>query len=98
MCDVAPLDVADVLFDQPYLWRKHVVYESSPRSGFITLGNKLYRIPEVVPPLVIYLTIAKQHSKIVSQTRRFIFLRNHSQGKKNTMSTTLKQGSPAWLQ
>ena len=26
VCDVAPLNVADVLLGQPYLWRQHDVY------------------------------------------------------------------------
>ena len=77
LCDVAPLDVADVLLGQPYLWRRHGVYESRPRAVIITLGNNLYRIPEVVPPPVISLTTAKKRNKIVSQTRKFIFLTTH---------------------
>ena len=72
--DVAPLDVADVLLGQPYFWRRHAVYESRPHAVIITLGNNLYRIPEVVPPPTISLTTAKQCSKIVSQTRKFIFI------------------------
>jgi hypothetical protein len=28
LCDVAPLDVCDVLLGQPYMWKCHVVYES----------------------------------------------------------------------
>ena len=74
------------------------MYESRPRAVIITLGNNLYRIPEVAPPPVISLTTTKKRSKIVSQTRKFIFLTTHSQGKKNIVATTLKQGSLAWLQ
>ena len=58
----------------------------------------MYRIPEVVLPPAISLTIAKQRSKIVSQTRKFIFLTTRSQGKKNIVATTLKQGSTTRLQ
>ena len=97
MCDVAPLDVANLLLGQPYLWRRHDVYESRTRVVIITLGNNLYRIPEVVAPLVISLTTAKKRSKIVSQTRKFIFLTNHSQGKRNIVATTLKQDYPTRL-
>jgi len=50
LCDVTPLDVCDVLLGQPYLWRRHVVYESRPRAIIISLDNSLYRIPEVAPP------------------------------------------------
>jgi hypothetical protein len=28
LCDVSPLEVYDVLFSQPYMWRHHVVYDS----------------------------------------------------------------------
>ena len=28
LCDVAPIDVSDVLLGQPYLWKRHAVYES----------------------------------------------------------------------
>ena len=74
------------------------MYESRPRAIIITFRNKLYRIPEVVPPPIISLTTAKQRSKIVSQTRKFIFLTTRSQGNKNIVATTSKQGSPAQLQ
>jgi hypothetical protein len=42
LCDVAPLEVCNVLLGQPYLWKHHVVYESRPRSVIITLNKKLY--------------------------------------------------------
>jgi hypothetical protein len=45
VCDVAPLDVYDVVLGQPYIWKRHVVYESRPRSVIITLGGQIYRIP-----------------------------------------------------
>jgi hypothetical protein len=28
LCDVAPLDVCDVLLGQPYMWKHHAIYES----------------------------------------------------------------------
>ena len=49
MCDVTPLEFCDVILGQPYMWKLHVVYESRPRSIIITLGKKLYRIPETLP-------------------------------------------------
>jgi hypothetical protein len=55
LCGVSPLEVCNVLLVQPYLWKCHVVYESRPRSVIITLNKKLYRIPEAVPPSVIFL-------------------------------------------
>ena len=66
------------------------MYDSRPHVVIITLGNNLYRIPEVVLPLVISLTIAKQHSKIVSQTRKSFFLTTRSQGKKKIVAIASK--------
>jgi hypothetical protein len=68
LCDISPLEVCDVLLGQPYLWKRHVVYESRPHSVIITLGRQLYRIPEVAPPTAISLISAKQCSKVISQT------------------------------
>jgi hypothetical protein len=73
LCDISPLQVCDVLFGQPYLWKRHVVYESRPHSIIITLGRQLYRIPEIAPPTTISLISAKQCSKVISQTRKFVF-------------------------
>ena len=50
LCDVAPLEVCDVLLGQPYMWKCHAVYESWPPSVIVTLGGKLYPIPETVAP------------------------------------------------
>jgi hypothetical protein len=41
LCDVAPLEVCNVLLGQPYLWKHHVVYESRSGSVIITLNKKL---------------------------------------------------------
>ena len=90
LCDVVPIDVSDVLLGQPYLWKRHAVYESRPRAVIVTLGNKLYRIPEVPPPAAISLVTAKQCSKLISQTKKFIFLMICPQGKKKTMAMTSK--------
>jgi hypothetical protein len=37
-CDVSPLDVCDFLLGQPYMWKRHVIYESRPHSVIVTLG------------------------------------------------------------
>jgi hypothetical protein len=95
LCDIAPLDVSDVLLGQPYLWKRHAVYESRPRAVIITLGNKLYRIPEIAPPTTISLVTAKQCSKLISQTRKFVFLMIHPQGKRKTVVMTSRQGPTA---
>jgi hypothetical protein len=74
LCDIALLDVSDVLLGQPYLWKRNDVYDSRPCVVIITLGNKLYRIPEIAPPTTISLVTTKQCSKLISKTRKFIFL------------------------
>jgi hypothetical protein len=66
LCDIAPLEVCDVLLGKPYLWKRHIVYESKPRIVIITLGRQLYKIPEVASPTAISLISAKQCSKVIS--------------------------------
>jgi hypothetical protein len=92
LCDIYPLDVSDVLLVQPYLWKRHVVYESRPHAVIFTLSNKLYRIPEIAPPTTISLVTAKQCSKLISKTRKFVFLMIRPQGKRKTMDMTSRQG------
>jgi hypothetical protein len=98
LLDIAPLDVSDVLLGQPYLWKRHVVYESRPHDVIITLGNKLYRIPEIAPPTTISLVIAKQCSKLISKTRKFVFLMICPHGKRKTVAMTSRQGPTAQKQ
>jgi hypothetical protein len=95
LCDIAPLDVSDVLLGQLYLWKRHAMYESRPRAVIITLGNKLYRIPEIAPPTTISLVTTKQCTKLISQTRKFVFLMIRPQGKRNTVAMTSRQGPTA---
>jgi len=71
LCDVTPLEFCDVILGQAYLWKHHVLYESKPRNVLITLYMKLYRIPKVVPPIIISLICAKQCRKVISQTGSF---------------------------
>ena len=84
LCDVAPLDVCDVLLGQPYMWRRHAVYESRPHSVIVTLGRHLYKILEVVPSTV----PPKQCRKVVSHTKKFNFFTICSKGKQNDTTTT----------
>ena len=74
------------------------MYESQPHAVIVTLGNKLYRIPEVPLPPTISLVTTKQCSKLISQTRKFVFLMICPQGKKKIMATTSRQGSSAHQQ
>jgi hypothetical protein len=39
VCDIATIDVCDVVLGQPYMWKRHVVYDSRPHSVIITLGG-----------------------------------------------------------
>ena len=98
LCDIAPIDVSDVLLGQPYLWKWHPVYESRPRAVIVNLDNNLCRIPKVPPPMTIYLAISKQCNKFISKTRKFVFLMIRPQGKKKTMATTSRHGSSTWKQ
>ena len=94
LCDVTPLDVCDVLLGQPYLWRRHAVYESRPRAVIISLGDSSYRIPEVAPPTATSLITAKKGSKLISQTRKFIcMVHSQSKGKIVATSMTTAKGS-----
>jgi hypothetical protein len=92
LCDVAPLDVCDVLLGQPYMWRCHVIYESRPRSVIVTLGDHLYRIPEVIPTTV----PPKKCRKVVSHTAKFSFFTICSKGEQNdTVTTTALPQAPS---
>jgi hypothetical protein len=84
VCDISPLDVCDVVLGQPYMWKRHVVYESRPRSVIITLGGQLYRIPEVVPTTA----PPKQHRKVISHTAKFILFTVCSKDVQKTTTTT----------
>jgi len=92
LCDISALDVSDVLLGQLYLWKRHVLYESRPFVVIITLGNKLYKIPEIAPPTAISLVNAKHCSKFIAKTRNFFFLMIHPQGKKKIVARTTRQG------
>ena len=71
------------------------MYESRPHDVIVTLGNKLYRMLEVAPPTAISSVTAKQCSKLISKTGRFVFLMIHPQGKRKTVATTSRQGPSA---
>ena len=71
------------------------MYESRPRAVIVTLGNKLYRILEVALPTAISLVTTKQCSKLISKTRKFVFMVTHPQGKKKMVVMTSRQGPSA---
>jgi hypothetical protein len=81
-----------VLLGQPYMWRRHVVYESRPRSVIVTLGGHLYRIPKVVlttvPP--------KKCCNVVSHIAKFSFFTICAKGEqKDTATTTALSQAPS---
>ena len=73
LCDIAPLDVCDVLLGKPYLWKCYAMYHSTPHIIISTFGNTLYKIMEVAFPTNISLISSKNCSKNNSQTRIFVF-------------------------
>jgi hypothetical protein len=74
------------------MWRRHVVYESRPRSVIVTLGGHMYRILEVVPTIV----PPKQCRKVVSHTAKFSFFTIRSKGEqKDTATTTTSPQAPS---
>jgi hypothetical protein len=95
LCDVFPLDVCDVLLGQPYMWKRHVIYESRPRSFIVTLGGHIYRILEVVPTTI----PPKKCCKVVSHTAKFSFFTICSKGEqKDTATTIASPQAPSILQ
>ena len=65
------------------------MYESRPHVVIISLYNSLYRIPEVDPPTATSLITAKKGSKLISQTRNFIFCLVCSQSKGKIIATSM---------
>jgi hypothetical protein len=90
LCDVSPLDFYDFLLGHPYMWKRHVIYESRPRSVISTLGVHLYRILEVIPTIV----PPKQCHKLVSHTTKFsFFIVYFKSEQKNTIATSVQAPS-----
>lgn len=73
------------------MWKRHAVYESRPHVVIVTFGNKLYRILEVAPPTAISLITAKQCSKLISKTGKFVFLMIRPHGKKKMVAMASRQ-------
>jgi hypothetical protein len=86
---VVHLEVCNVLLGQPYLWKRHAVYDSRPRSVIIALNKKLYRIPEAVPSSAISLISIKQCRKVISQTGKFVFFVIRSQSEQKIAATSM---------
>ena len=79
---MAPLEVFDVPLGQPYMWKRHVVYESRPRSVIVSLGGKLYRIPETIAPNTV-----SQGRKISSHIKKLFLFTILSKGEHHITST-----------
>jgi hypothetical protein len=87
LCDISPLEVCDVLLGQPYFRKRNVVYDSRPCSVIITLGKKLYMIPEVDPPTSISLISAKKCSKVISKIGKFVLFVIYAHSKQKVIAT-----------
>ena len=83
MCNVALLEFCDVLLGKPYMWKRHAVYESQPRSVIVTLGGQLYRIPETAAPATV-----SQGRKINSHIRKLFLFTIASEGEHNITETS----------
>ena len=84
---MVPLEVCDVLLGQPYMWKRHVVYESRPRNVIVTLGGQLYRIPETVAPNKV-----SQGRKINSHIKKLLLFTIVFEGEHHITSTPSAQG------
>ena len=80
---MAPLKVCDVLLGQPYMWKRHAVYESRSRSVIVTLGGQLYRILETVAPSKVL-----QGRKISSDIRKVFLFTIASEGEHKIIETS----------
>jgi hypothetical protein len=60
-----------------------------PCSFIITLGRKLYTIPEIASPTAISLISAKKFSKVISQNEKFFFFVIHAHSKQKVSTTSL---------
>jgi hypothetical protein len=89
LCDISPLEVCDVILGKPYLYKRHVVYESRPHNVIITLGRQLYKIPRVVLLTTISLISSKQCSKVISQTGKFVFFVICAHSKNKVVATSV---------
>ena len=65
------------------MWKRHVVYESRPRTVIVTLGGKLYRIPETTAPNKV-----SQGRKINSHIRKLFLLTIASEGEHKITKTS----------
>jgi hypothetical protein len=66
------------------MWKRHVIYESRPRSVIFTLRGHLYRIPEVILTTI----LPKQCHKVVSHTKKFKFFTICSRDEQKDTATT----------
>jgi hypothetical protein len=55
----------------------------------------MYKLPEIAPPTTISFVTAKQCSKLISQTRKFVFLMICPHRKRKIVAMTSRQGPTA---
>jgi hypothetical protein len=76
----------------------HVVYESQPHSVIVTLGDQLYRVPEVVPTISILLISKKQCLKVISHTKNFSLFTIWSEGEQKDTVTAISLAQDIYVQ
>ena len=81
------------------MWKCYVMYDSRPLSFIITLGKKLYRIPETLPATAVSLITMKQCRKVISRTGKFVLFMVCSKGeRKITATSTTSTRNPSMHQ
>ena len=85
---ISPLEVCDVILGQLYIFKFHMVYESSLHIFIITLRGKLYRISTKLPTTTISLILIKHYQKVISQTNKFAPFMVRLKGERNVTTTT----------
>ena len=92
---MAPLSVADALFEKPYLWDRHGTYQSRPLKVIIKIRNQWYGIPERQPTSTVAMISARQMNKLIDHAQKFALIMIKSQHSKKitTMSWLTDQCS-----
>jgi hypothetical protein len=73
------------------------MYDSIPRSVIITLGSRLYRMPDVVSPTTIYLICTKKCIKVISKTEKFVLFVIHAHSNQKVITTPMASTQSLYL-
>ena len=74
LCDVAPLSVADTLFEKPYLWDRHGTYQSQPQKVITKIQNQWYGVLEQQPTSTVSMIYVKQTNKLINHAQNFALI------------------------